>query len=104
MPEEVMTSGVAHIFAVYGPAALPIIGLLLIIKYLLDKDKQRETKHAEEIKEERANIEKERVKTQAERDKNDVLRKELLDEARGNADLAEELKKTLQLMASRSSS
>ena len=95
MPDEVMTSGVAHIFAAYGPAALPIIGLLLIIKYLLDKDKQRETKHAEEIKEER-------VKIQAERDKNEVLRKELLDEARGNADLAEELKKTLQLMASRS--
>jgi hypothetical protein len=94
MTEEVMTSGVAHIFAVYGPAALPIIGLLLIIKYLLDKDKQRETKHAEEIKEERAN-------TQAERTKNEALRVELLTEARNNASLAEESKKILQLLASK---
>jgi hypothetical protein len=95
MPDDVMTSSVAQIFSVYGPAALPIIGLLLIIKYLLDKDKQREIKHDMEMKEEEAKIE-------VERNKNDVLRTDLLTEARGNATLAEELKKTLQLMASRS--
>lgn len=88
MPDDVMPQAVSQLFLVYGPAALPIIGLLLIIKYLLDKDKQREIAYAAEIKEERIKI--------------DLVRQELLTEARGNAKLAEELKKTLQVMASRS--
>ena len=80
---------VTQLFATYGPAALPIIGLLLIIKYLLDKDKQRELKHAEEIK-------AEREATKAERIKYDNAQAELLTEARSNALLAEETLKAFK--------
>lgn len=79
----------AQLFAIYGPAAVPIIGLLLIIKYLLDKDKQRELKHAEEIKSERES-------TKAERIKYENAQAELLTEARGNALLAEETLKAFK--------
>lgn len=92
MPEEMTSQVFAHLFATYGPAALPIIGLLLIIKYLLDKDKEREVKHGTEL-------EAERERTRAERKRGDDLQVELLKEARGHAALAEELKSALQLLA-----
>lgn len=91
MPEDMMSQMFAQLFATYGPLAIPIIGLLLVIKYMLDKDKQREIAHAAEIKEERA-------ATKAERDTVNKLQAELLQEARGNAMLAEELKKALQVL------
>ena len=92
MPDEVMPQVIAHLFTTYGPAALPIIGLLLVIKYLLDKDKQRETVH-------KAELEAERERTRSERKRGDELQGELLAEARGHAMLAEELKNALQLLA-----
>lgn len=92
MPDEVMSQFIAHLFAAYGPVAFPVIGLLLIIKYLLDKDKQREIAHKEEIK-------TEREATKAERLRGDGLQVELLKEARGNAMLGEELKNALQVLA-----
>ena len=92
MPEDMMPQVLAHLFATYGPAALPIIGLLLVIKYLLDKDKQRETTHKTEL-------EAERERVWAERKRGDDLQSELLKEARGHAMLAEELKAVLQALA-----
>lgn len=92
MPEDVMPQMIAHLFATYGPAALPIIGLLLVIKYLLDKDKTRENNHKVEL-------EAERERTRGERKRADDLNGELLIEARGHAVLAEELKNALQLLA-----
>ena len=92
MPEDMMPQVLAHLFATYGPAALPSIGLLLVIKYLLDKDKQRETTHKTEL-------EAERERTRAERKRGDDLQVELLKEARGHAILAEELKAALQALA-----
>ena len=76
MGEDIMPQWFGQLFALYGPAAVPIIGLLLIIKYLLDKDKQRENAI-------------------------NLLQAELLKEARGNATLAEELKKALYVLASK---
>lgn len=78
----------------YGPVALPVLGLLLIIKYLLDKDKERESNHKIEL-------EAERDRTRSERKRAEELQKELLNEARGHAVLAEELKNALQLLAQR---
>ena len=92
MPDEMLPQVFAHLFSVYGPAAVPIIGLLLVIKYLLDKDKQRETTHKTEM-------EAERERTRAERKRGDDLQGELLTEARGHAVLAEELKNALLLLA-----
>ena len=92
MPEDMMPQVLAHLFVTYGPAALPIIGLLLVIKYLLDKDKQRETTHKTEL-------EAERERVRAERKRGDDLQAELLKEARGHAMLAEELKAALQALA-----
>ena len=92
MPDEVMPQVIAHLFTTYGPAALPIIGLLLVIKYLLDKDTQRETVH-------KAELEAELERTRSERKRGDDLQGELLAEARGHAMLAEELKNALQLLA-----
>ena len=89
MPDEMVPQVIAQLFATYGPAALPIIGLLLIIKYLLDKDKQRETAGKVEL-------EAERQRTREERARGDRLQEELLREARGNASLAEELQRTMQ--------
>ena len=92
MPEEMMPQVLAQLFTTYGHAALPIIGLFLVIKYLLDKDKQRETTHKTEL-------EAERERTRAERKRGDDLQVELLKEARGHAMLAEELKAALQALA-----
>lgn len=92
MPEDLMPQMIGHLFATYGPAALPIIGLLLVIKHLLDKDKQRETVHKIEL-------EAERERTRSERKRGDDLNGELLKEARGHATLAEDLKNALQLLA-----
>lgn len=92
MPEDMMTQVLAHLFATYGPAALPIIGLLLVIKYLLDKDKQRETTHKMEL-------EAERERVRAERKRGDDLQGKFLKETRGHAMLAEELKAALQALA-----
>lgn len=94
MPEEMVPQVIAHLFAQYGPAALPIIGLLLIIKYLLDKDKERETNHKTEL-------EAERERTRTERKRGDELQVELLKEARGNATLGEQLKDALQTLAAK---
>ena len=94
MPEEMYSQVLGHLFATYGTAALPIIGLLLVIKYLLDKDKQRENTHKTEL-------EAERERTRSERKRGDDLQVELLKEARGHAVLAEELKNALQLLATR---
>ena len=91
MPDDVMPQVIAHLFTTYGPAALPIIGLLLVIKYLLDKDTQRETVH-------KAELEAERERTRSERKRGDDLQGELLAEARRHAMLAEELKNALQLL------
>lgn len=92
MPDDMMPQMIAHLFTTYGPAALPIIGLLLVIKYLLDKDKQRETVH-------KAELEAERERTRSERKRGDDLQGELLKEARDHAMLAEELKNALQTLA-----
>ena len=81
----------SHLFATYGPIAFPVIGLLLVIKYLMDKDKQRETNHKSEL-------EAERERTRSERKRGDDLQMELLVEARGHAVLAEELKNALQVL------
>ena len=91
MPDGMMPQVLAQLFATYGPAALPIIGLLLVIKYLLDKDKQRETTHKTEL-------ETERERTRTERKRGDNLQAELLKEARNHAMLAEELKAALQAL------
>ncbi len=85
MPEDVMSQFIAHIFTTYGPMGFPVVGLLLIIKYLLDKDKQREAAHKVEIDTLGAKV--------------DLLQTELLKEARGNATLADEVKKILQVVA-----
>ncbi len=87
MSDNIMPEWFTQLSEIYGTAAFPIIGLLLIIKYLLDKDKQRELAHGIQIK--------------AERDKNETLQNELLKEARGNAMLAEELKKALTVLITR---
>ena len=92
MSENITAQVFTHLFATYGPAALPIIGLLLVIKYLLDKDKQREITHKTEL-------EAERKRTRGERKRGDDLQIELLKEARGLAILAEELKSALQALA-----
>ena len=88
-----MTEGeiFSHLFATYGPAAIPISGLLLVIKYLLDKDKQRETTHKVEL-------EAERERTRSERKRGDDLQVELLAEARGHAMLAEEIRDTMLVL------
>lgn len=70
--------------------AFPVVGLLLIIKYLLDKDKQRETAHKVELEGGEC--------TRSERKRGDDLQIELLNEARGHAVLAEELKNALQIL------
>ena len=97
MTDEMMSQVFAHLFSTYGPLAFPVVGLLLIIKYLLDKDKQRETAHKVEL-------EAERERTRSERKRGDGLQIELLNEARGHAVLAEELKNALQILAQRGSS
>lgn len=94
MSDEMMSQVFAHLFSTYGPLAFPVIGLLLIIKYLLDKDKERETIH-------KAEVEAERERTRSERKRGDELQAELLTEARGHAMLAEELKNALQVLAQR---
>ncbi len=80
------------LFALYGAAAIPIIGLLLIVKYLLDKDKQREAANGIAMK---AQTEK----TEAERARGDQLQRELLEEARSGAMLTEELRKAMEQQA-----
>lgn len=80
-----MPQFISHLFANYGPAALPLVVCYFIVKYLLDKDKERETAHKTELA--------------AERKRGDDLQSELLKEARGNASLAEELKSALQQLA-----
>ena len=97
MSDEVMSQVFVYLFSTYGPLAFPIVGLLLIIKYLLDKDKQRETTH-------KAELEAERERTRSERKRGDDLQKELLGEARSHAVLAEELKNALQVLAQRGTS
>ena len=92
MTNEMTSQVFAHLFSTYGPLALPVVGLLLIVKYLLDKDKQRETIH-------KAELEAERERTRSERKRGDDLQIELLNEARGHAVLAEELKNALQVLA-----
>ena len=92
MTDEMMTQVFTHLISTYGPLAFPVVGLLLIIKYLLDKDKQRETIH-------KAELEAERERTRSERKRGDDLQIELLIEARGHAVLAEELKNVLQVLA-----
>ena len=92
MPDDMLPQVFAHLFTTYGPAALPIIGLLLVIKYLLDKDKQRENNHKTEL-------EAERDRTRSERKRADDFQVELLNEARSHAILAEEFKSALQLLA-----
>jgi lipid-binding SYLF domain-containing protein len=90
MDDEMVSQLFSHLFATYGPIAFPVVGLTLIIKYLLDKDKQRETNHKSEL-------EAERERTRSERKRGDDLQMELLAEARGHAVLAEELKNALQV-------
>ena len=97
MSEEMMSQVFVHLFSTYGPLAFPVVGLLLIIKYLLDKDKQRETIH-------KAELEAERERTRSERKRGDDLQMELLNEARGHAVLAEELKNALQVLAQKGTS
>ena len=97
MSEEMMSQVFVHLFSTYGPLAFPVAGLLLIIKYLLDKDKQRETIH-------KAELEAERERTRSERKRGDDLQMELLNEARGHAVLAEELKNALQVLAQKGTS
>lgn len=80
-----MPPGTAELFAIYGPAAGVIIVLGLIVKYLLDERKQT--------------LEAHKVELTAERKRGDDLQIELLKEARGNADLAEQLKKALETLA-----
>ena len=92
MPSEMLPQVITQLFVTYGPSAFPIVGLLLIVKYLLDKDKQRETTHKTEL-------EAERAQTAAERKRGDDFQMELLKDARGNAMLAEELKGALQSLA-----
>lgn len=92
MPDDMVPQVIGHLFAQYGPAALPIIGLLLIIKYLLDKDKERENAHKTEV-------EAERERTRSERKRGDDLQAELLKEARGHALLAEQIKSALETLA-----
>ena len=97
MTNEMMSQVFAHLFSIYGPLAFPVVGLLLIIKYLLDKDKQRETTH-------KAELEAERERARSERKRGDDLQMELLNEARGHAVLAEELKNVLQVLAQKETS
>ena len=97
MSEEMMSQVFVHLFSTYGPLAFPVVGLPLIIKYLLDKDKQRETIH-------KAELEAERERTRSERKRGDDLQIELLNEARGHAVLAEALENALQILARRGSS
>lgn len=85
MPEDLVPQAMTQIFAVYGPAALPIIGLLLVIKYLLDERKQI--------------IEAHKIEIAAERARSQELQEQLLLEARGNADLAEAAKRALEEIA-----
>lgn len=85
MSPEITGQFVTHIFATYGPAALPLVVMYYVIRYLLDKDKERETAHKLEIA--------------AERKRGDDLQTELLKEARGNATLSEDVKTALQLLA-----
>ena len=92
MTDDMMSQVFVHLFSTYGPLAFPVMGLLLIIKYLLDKDKQRETIHKTEL-------EAERERTRSERKRGDDLQMELLNEARGHAVLAEEVKNALQVLA-----
>lgn len=94
MTDDMMSQVFSHLFSTHGPFALPVIGLLLIIKYLLDKDKERETIH-------KAEVGAERERTRSERKRGDELQAELLTEARGHAVLAEELKNALQVLAQR---
>ena len=91
MTDDMMSQVFVHLFSTYGPLAFPVMGLLLIIKYLLDKDKQRETIHKTEL-------EAERERTRSERKRGDDLQMELLNEARGHAVLAEEVKNALQVL------
>ena len=97
MTDEMMSQVFTHLFSTYGPLAFPVVGLLLIIKYLLDKDKQRETIH-------KAELEAERERTRSERKRGDDLQMELLNEARSQAVLAEELKNALQVLAQKGTS
>ena len=97
MSDEMMSQVFVHLFSTYGPLAFPVVGVLLIIKYLLDKDKQRETIH-------KAELEAERELTRSERKRGDDLQMELLNEARGHAVLAEELKNALQVLAQKGTS
>lgn len=97
MSEEMMSQVFVYLFSTYGPLASPVVGVLLIIKYLLDKDKQRETIH-------KAELEAERERTRSERKRGDDLQMELLNEARGHAVLAEELKNALQVLAQKGTS
>ena len=97
MSEEMMSQVFVHLFSTYGPLAFPVVGLLLIVKYLLDKDIQRETIHKTEL-------EAERERTRSERKRGDDLQMELLNEARGHAVLAEELKNALQVLAQKGTS
>lgn len=92
MPEEMYSQMFGHLLATYGPAAIPMVGLLLALRYFLEKDKERENKYAIEM-------EAERERTRAERKRGDDLMVELLKEARGNAMLAEELKIALRQLA-----
>ena len=97
MSDEMMSQVFVHLFSTYGPLAFPVVGVLLIIKYLLDKDKQRETIH-------KAELEAERELTRSERKRGDDLQMELLNEARSQAVLAEELKNALQVLAQKGTS
>lgn len=92
MTDDMVSQVFTHLFSTYGPIAFPVTGLLLIIKYLLDKDKERETIH-------KAEMETERERTRSERKRGDELQAELLIEARGHAMLAEEVKNALQFLA-----
>lgn len=97
MPDEVYGQVLTHLFATYGPAAIPIIGLLLVIRHLLEKDKERENVFKIEL-------EAERERTRSERKRADDLNDRLLIEARGSAILAEEVKNVLHLVAAKGQS
>jgi hypothetical protein len=92
MFEIVIPQFLKYLIDTYGSATVPIIGAAMTIKYLLDKDKNRESVHKIELE-----VERERIRS--ERKRGDELQAQLLEEARSHALLAEELRNALHVLA-----
>lgn len=84
-----MTDWIEKLLTIYGPVALPVIGLVLAVRYLLAKEKERIDFFLKTLS--------------TERDRNEELRRELIAEIRANnIILVNDFKRALEIIVAKS--